>query len=928
MNYKDTLNLPKTDFPMRAKLPKQEPEVLKEWEDMDIYTRVREERKNRPKYILHDGPPYANGDIHMGTALNKVLKDIIVKFKTLQGYDSPYIPGWDTHGLPIEHQIIKTQKVDREKMTDIEFRQACHDYAMKYVEIQKEQFKRLGVRGDWEKPYLTLSPDFEAEQIRVFGEMAEKGYIYKGQKPVYWCTSCETALAEAEVDYVDKRSPSIYVSFEVKDDKGLINEESSVEVIIWTTTPWTIPANLAIALHPEFNYSLIKDNDNDRKYILATELVESVMKEIKVEDYEEIAKYKGENLEGMVTKHPLYDRDSVIILGDHVGLDQGTGCVHTAPGHGQEDYEIGKKYDLEILSPLDDKGVFTSDAGQFEGLNYEEGNKAVTKALEKENALLNLDFVTHQYPVCWRCKEPILFRATEQWFASIDGFREEALEAIENVKWIPSWGKMRIKGMIENRSDWCISRQRVWGVPIPIFYCQGCGKEIINEETNEAVSSLFEREGSNAWFEKSAAEILPQGYSCEGCGSQDFDKETDIMDVWFDSGSTHRAVCEKREELTSPVDLYLEGSDQYRGWFQSSLLTSVATRDRAPYRSVLTNGWVVDGEGRKMSKSMGNVMSPIEIIDQYGADILRLWVSSSDFKEDVRVSDNILKQVTESYRKIRNTSRFILGNLHDFDPEKDMVAYEELNELDRFALSKCAELNEKVVDAYENFDLHIFYHMVHNFCVVDMSQFYLDVIKDRLYTMPKDSHLRRSSQTAMYIIIDNLVRLLAPVLTFTSEEIWKYMPGKREESVQMALLRDDIDEYRDLKLENKWENFLQFRDQVTKALEEARSDKKIGNSLEASVVIVPDESFYEDLKYFENGLDDLFLVSQAKIIAKNDQASIQAQVKDVLVEHEFEGTKIYVLSAFGEKCPRCWKYDGLDDESGICPRCLDVMASV
>lgn len=925
MNYKDTLNLPKTDFPMRAKLPKREPAVLEEWEKVDIYKKVREARKGQPKYILHDGPPYANGDIHMGTALNKVLKDIVVKFKTMQGYDSPYVPGWDTHGLPIEYQIIKTKQVEREKMDDIEFRSACHDYAMKYVDVQKEQFKRLGVRGDWENPYLTLSPEFEAEQVSVFGEMAEKGYIYKGLKPVYWCTSCETALAEAEIDYIDKRSPSIYVSFPIRDDKGLLGESNQSEIIIWTTTPWTIPANLAIALHPGFEYSLVRDRDSGRNYILASELVDKVMEEIQVVNYEEIARYRGEQLEGMAASHPLYNRDSLVILGEHVSLDQGTGCVHTAPGHGQEDYEIGQKYDIGIVSPLDSKGVFTEEAGPFEGIRYDEGNKTVTEALERENVLLNLDFVTHQYPVCWRCKEPILFRATEQWFASIEGFRDKALEAIEEVEWVPSWGKMRIKGMVENRGDWCISRQRAWGVPIPIFYCKSCGKEIIDKEAIESVSKLFEKEGSNAWFEKSAEEILPAGYTCNGCGSNEFSKEKDIMDVWFDSGSTHRAVCEKREELTWPVDLYLEGSDQYRGWFQSSLLTAVATRGKAPYRSVLTNGWVVDGEGRKMSKSLGNVMYPTEIVEQYGADILRLWVASSDFKEDVRVSNNILKQATEGYRKIRNTARFILGNLNDFDPGKDMVDFEDMYELDRYAISKSEELTQKVLDAYERFDFHIFYHLVHNFCVVDMSQFYLNVIKDRLYTMPADSISRRSSQTAMYKIIDNLVRIIAPVLTFTSEEIWQHLPGEREKFVQLAQFNKEVGKYRDEELEKKWDNFIEFREQVTKALEEARENKQIGDSLEAAVYILAEPDYYNELKDFEEELEDLFVVSYARLINKEKESP---EREEVLVEYDLKAAKVLIKHAPGEKCPRCWKYAGLDRESGLCSRCVDVMASV
>ncbi len=904
---------------MKAKLPTREPELLQEWEEQDIYSRVQQNGQGKPKYILHDGPPYANGDIHMGHALNKVLKDIIVKNKTMQGYDSPYVPGWDTHGLPIEHQIVKTQNVDRDSMSDVEFRKMCRDYAMKYVEVQKEQFKRLGVRGDWDDPYLTLSPEFEAEQVKLFGEMAQKGYIYKGLKPVYWCTSCETALAEAEVEYHDKRSPSIYVGFPVVDGKNVVSED--VEFVIWTTTPWTIPANMAIAVYPEFKYSVIKVQG--KKYLMASDLVETVVQDSELGDYQLVEELDGKDLEGIRCQHPLFQRESLVILGEHVTLDQGTGCVHTAPGHGHEDYEVASQYNLEVISPLDDSGIFTEEAGEFAGLHYDAANKEITKSLEARGVLLSLGFMTHQYPCCWRCKESVVFRATEQWFASVDGFRDDALSAIENVEWIPHWGEQRIKAMVENRDDWCISRQRVWGVPLPIFYCEGCGQELITKESVDAVAELFRNRGSDVWYELGTYDILPEGTKCQ-CGNTNFTKETDIMDVWFDSGSTHRGVCQQRPELTWPVDMYLEGSDQYRGWFQSSLLTAVATEGNSPYRTCLTNGWVVDGEGKKMSKSQGNVIAPQDIMEQYGADILRLWVASSEFKQDVRVSQNILKQTAEAYRKIRNTARFILGNLYDFEPERDLVSKNEVQEIDKYILNRLQKVIDQTTDAYNKFEFHDFYHTVHNFCVVELSQFYLDVIKDRVYTMPSDSVERRTAQTTMYYLVDALVRLIAPVLTFTSEEIWRYLPGSREDSVQLANWPDVDDSLIDEKLEQKWADFLEFRKEVARALENARKEKKIGSSLEAKVTIYTHDSSVQDkLSSFESELAELFIVSQAELQQGQPERDIE---NGSLSVEELEKATIVINNSEGEKCPRCWIYHpAVTEESELCPRCSTVV---
>ncbi len=919
MDYRDTLNLPQTEFPMRANLPNREPEMLDRWAKMDINRLALENREQAPLYILHDGPPYANGDIHMGTALNKVLKDIINKYKTMQGFKCPYVPGWDTHGLPIEHQIIKTKKVNRKEISDLEFRRMCHDYALQYVDIQRNQFKRLGVRGDWDNPYLTLVPAFEGRQIKVFGKMAEHGYIYKGMRPVYWCANCETALAEAEIEYGNKVSESIYVKFPLVDDGGFFGNIENTYCLIWTTTAWTIPANLAIAVQADFDYVLA--DTGTEKYILAEGLMEEVAKMAGAQKpWKVLKKMKGSDLVGMRCKHPLYERESILLIGDHVTLEQGTGCVHIAPGHGHEDFAIGQKNKLPVLSPLDDQGFFTEEAGQYAGMRYDEGGKAVTSDLREEGALLKATKFEHQYPNCWRCKQPVLYRATEQWFASIDGFRKEALESIKKVKWTPSWGEERISNMIADRQDWCISRQRVWGVPIPIFYCNACNEPIINGETIEAVSELFTREGSDAWFAYEASDILPQDFSCPSCGHSEFRKEKDTMDVWFDSGSSHDAVLETRSELRWPADLYLEGSDQYRGWFHSSLLTAVATRGEPPYKAVLSHGWVVDGEGKKMSKSLGNVIAPEKIIKQYGADILRLWVSSADFTSDIHLSQDILNQLIEVYRKIRNTIRFMLGSCFDFDPDTQALDYQSMEELDRWALYRLNLLIEKVTGAYERYEYHQFFHALHNFCVVDMSNLYLDIIKDRLYcSLPGDS-ARRSAQTALMLIMENLVLLMAPILTFTADEIWQHLPGRHNESVQLSDWPKPQPELKDPDLGSRWKVLLEMREEVTWALEQARKDKVIGGSLEASVTLWADGDLLNLLEQYEDQLATILIVSKVKLVKGLDQ-TLPAAVKG-----QRNPLSIMVEKSMGHKCPRCWIFTDSDED--LCPRCSAVVAAL
>ncbi len=915
-DYRETLNLPRTDFPMRAQLPRREPEILSYWNRMEIYNRVQRLRRGGPQYILHDGPPYANNDIHMGTALNKVLKDFIVKYKTMRGFDSPYVPGWDTHGLPIEHQIIKTRGVNRKEISPLEFRRMCRDYALEYVAIQRDQFRRLGVRGCWEDPYLTLAHAYEARQIAVFGEMVSRGYIYKGLRPVYWCPRCETALAEAEVEYGDHRTDSIYVKFPVVEDRGLLEGAEGCYCLIWTTTAWTIPANLAICIHPHLDYVLA--GAGDERYLLAEGLLENVSSETGGGSWKVLRRFKGQELEGVVCRHPLYDRESPLILGDHVTLEQGTGCVHTAPGHGLEDYDVGRLYRLPVLSPIDDKGVFTGEAGEFAGMSYAAGGEAVVRALEREGVLMKASPYEHQYPHCWRCKEPVLFRATEQWFASIDGFRREALEAVRKVRWTPAWGEERIYNMISERQDWCISRQRIWGVPIPIFYCQACNEAIIDPRVIAAVSALFSREGSDAWYAREAEEILPPGYSCPACGGGTFRKEHDTMDVWFDSGTSHFAVLEGRPELRWPADLYLEGSDQYRGWFHSSLLTAVAVRGEPPYRAVLSHGWVVDGDGRKMSKSLGNVIAPSEIIEDYGADILRLWVASSDYTNDIHLSTEILKQLSEVYRKIRNTCRFLLGNCFDFDPSSEAVEYRSLAEFDRWVLQRLGLLIKRVTQSYEDNAYHMVYQALHNFCTVDLSNFYLDVQKDRLYCSAADDQARRAVQTVMMTVLESLTRLMAPVLTFTAEELWQQLPGEREPSVQLASWPEVDPHWDDPELGRCWDELLAVRDEVTRILEEARREKLIGGSLEAALILWADGETYRLLHHYREQLAEIFIVSTVELREGLDQAPQgTGSAQEIPL-------KLHVARAPAAKCPRCWIY-AAPAENALCPRCSSLL---
>ncbi len=925
-DYNATLNLPQTDFQMRAGLPKKEPAMLADWEERKLYEQIMKHNEGKPQYVLHDGPPYANGNIHLGTAMNKVLKDIVVRSKNMMGYQSPYIPGWDTHGLPIERKAIKELGLT-ENFTKLELRQKCREFALHYVDVQREEFKRLGVLGDFEHPYLTLQPELEAEQIRIFGAMAKKGYIYKGLKPVYWCTDCHTALAEAEIEYAEDPCDSIYVKFKVVDDKGVLKalgcDPDKTYMVIWTTTTWTLPGNLAICVGPAYDYCAV--HANGEYYIMARELVESTMNAAGITEYEISDTVLGKELEYIIYRHPFLDRVSPVIVGDHVTLDSGTGCVHTAPGHGVEDFEVCVNHypEIPVVVPVDSAGVLTAEAGPFAGLKTDDANKAIAKHLQETGSLFALEKIIHQYPHCWRCKNPILFRATEQWFCSIDGFKEDALKAIKDVKWIPGWGENKITGMVENRSDWCISRQRSWGVPIPVFYCDDCGKYVVDDETIEAVARLFGEKGSDAWYSMEAEEILPKGYKCPHCGGSHFTKESDIMDVWFDSGSTHMGVLNEKRGLKWPADLYLEGHDQYRGWFQSSLLTAVATKGTAPYKAVCTHGWVVDGEGRKQSKSLGNVNAPEDIIKDYGADILRLWVASSDYHSDVRVSFDYIKQLSEGYRKIRNTARYILGNIHDFDPDTQSVPVEQMPEIDRWAIARMQQLLEKSIKAYNDFDFYLIYHAVHNFCSVDMSSFYLDVLKDRLYVEKKDGHLRRSAQTAIYTILRQLTLMLAPILPFTAEEIWKYLPDSKDYEKSSVMLNDMPAPCMELAAEDfmaKWDRIHAIRDDVNKALELARAEKVIGKSLEAQVTLHCDGELMEFVRGIQSDLPTLFIVSSVELTAEGEGAH----------KGDVEGLSVDVSAAKGEKCERCWIYSdtvGADAQHPtLCARCASVLS--
>ena len=928
-NYNDTIHKMQTPFEMRAGLPKKEPKMLEDWEQNHVYEQMIKNNEGKPQYILHDGPPYANGNIHMGTALNKIIKDIIIRYKNMSGFQAPYVPGYDTHGLPIELKALSSLGDKKAGVSKLELRQICKEFATEHIGVMNEQFKRLGVQGDFENPYLTLRPEFEARQVEIFGEMAKKGYIYKGMKAVYWCPEDRTALAEAEIEYAEDECDSIYVRFKLTDDPNGVLAKHNIPldkawIVIWTTTTWTLPANVATCLNPNLEYAFVKIGD--AYHIMARELVESTMKGCHIDEYEVLPEtVLGSELELMQYQHPFLDRKGLVILGDHVTLEGGTGCVHTAPGHGVEDFEVCVNHypQVPVVVPVDDAGRLTAEAGEkFAGLKVWDANKVILEHIKESGHLMGVQHITHQYPHCWRCHHPIIFRATEQWFCSIDAFKEDVYKAIDSVHWQPAWGHDRMAGMVRDRSDWCISRQRVWGVPIPVFYCKKCGKYHITDASIKAVSDLFRKEGSDAWYKYDANDILPKTEVCE-CGASDWEKDPDIMDVWFDSGSTWSAVCRERPELRWPVDMYMEGADQFRGWFQSSLLTSVATQGVAPYREVLCHGWVVDAQGKQMHKSAGNGMEPSEIIRDYGADIIRLWVASSDYTVDVRAGKEIFRQLSEAYRKMRNTARFMLGNISDFDPAKDMVDDDQLFEIDRWALEACNKLTATMRDAYEHYDFSRAYHALYNFCVIDMSNFYMDVIKDRLYTEKKDSAARRAAQTAMYIILDAMTRLVAPILAFTSDEIWhamKHAQGVNAESVLFNDMPGDNAAFAlDAAARERWAKLVSLRDAVNKALENARNAGVFKKAQDTDVTLSVSES-------------------DAAFLAGVDLASLCIVSKVTVTTGAVEGEKsedclipctIAVALDESPKCPRCWNHSehiGADGHHNqLCDRCAAVV---
>ena len=926
MDYKQTLNLPQTDFPMKANLAQREPEMLKKWEDIEIYHKIRASAKGRKPYILHDGPPYANGNIHLGTALNKIIKDIVIKAKNMTGFDGVYVPGWDCHGLPIEHQVDKELGGKKSGMSQVEKRRACRVYAENFVGIQREQFKRLGVFGEWENPYLTMAYPYEATTINEFGKLYLNGSVYKGKKPVYWCASCKTALAEAEVEYADHSTPSIYVKFAFTSDISQVLPKlagQKVNMVIWTTTPWTIPANLAIAVKDDFIYAAVKIDDE--VLIVAKDMLDYCLDAFGYRDkkYEILDEFKGEILEGQKCIHPLVKRNSVLILAPFVTLEAGTGAVHIAPGHGQEDYEIGLKYGLDNYAPVDDAGKFTEDVEYFAGQFVFDANDNVIKKLAEVGALMGHVPMQHSYPHCWRCKKPIIFRSTEQWFISMEknDLRKKALAAINDVQWIPSWGRERIYGMVENRPDWCISRQRLWGVPITVFYCEKCKNEVLTQEMLDHLVALVEKAGADVWFEKEPKDLMPHHTTCPHCKHTEFTKEINILDVWFDSGVSHAAVLEKRADLSSPCDMYLEGNDQHRGWFHSSLLESVGTRGRAPYKSVLTHGMVVDGEGKKMSKSVGNVIGAEEGIAKYGAEILRLWVAAEDYTDDIRISEEILKRLMEAYRRIRNTSRFIMGNLYDFKVDEDSVPCEQMTVMDQWALHRLQEIIKRVTEAYERHQFHVVFYTLYNYCTVDLSALYLDVLKDRLYTNKAASVTRRSGQTAMFIILNAMTRLLAPILTFTSEEVWAALPAwqGKEESVHLVQFPQVDEKYFNAFLGERWKAMIDAKAEITKAIEQARKEKVIGHSLDARVSIsAPDKMRALMASHLED-MRALLIVSQLQLVDEKD-------IIKPFQSEELKGLVVGVEKARGVKCERCWIYEesvGVSTEHPtVCGRCL------
>ena len=934
MSYKDTINLPKTKFSMKGNLVQREPEFLKKWEKDGLYAQIRKARAGGKKFILHDGPPYPTGDLHIGTGLNKILKDMIVRFYTMRGYDAPYIPGWDCHGLPIEHRVMQELGSKAKEMGTVEIRKKCKKYAEKFVKVQMKQFKALGVSGDWESSYLTFTPQYEAGIIEVFGKLIEKGYVYRSLKPIHWCMRCETALAEAELEYHDHSSPSIYVNFKLIDNPevkfdGLYDED--VYMLIWTTTPWTLPANLAIALHPEFQYTAVRyinlKTQKKQVSILAEDLVDSVMNRLEIENYERMGTVKGSSLEGLKYQHTIMRRKGSVVLANYVTLTDGTGCVHTAPGHGQDDYQTGLRYDMPIVSPVDAIGVFTEEAGDFAGQNIYDANKSITDKLDELGLLLHMDKIGHSYPHCWRCRKPVIFRATEQWFVNIDhqDLRQNALTEIEKTDWIPQWGEVRLSNMIKERPDWCISRQRSWGVPIPAFYCNNCKESLLDVKVVSHVRDMFLQHGADSWFYKDTKEFLPDGTKCPKCSSSDFEKENDIFDVWFESGSSHNSVLNKREALTFPADIYLEGSDQHRGWFQLSLLPSVAAWGCAPFKTVITHGFVVDEHGKKMSKSLGNFVSVGDALKELGGDIVRLWTSSMEYRNEMNTSAAIIAKLSDSYRRIRNTFRYILGNLFDFDSGKDSVEYTQLLEIDRWALHKTEELITVITSAFESYQFHRVYHIVHNFCAVEMSSFYLDILKDRLYTFSKDSIERRAAQTVLHRINSVLVRLLAPILVYTSEEVWLEMTHDNDNipSVHLADWPVNNEKYIDKELDDKWEKIIQIRTDVARELEKMRASKQIGNSLEASVDLYSDDAeMLNLLKEYESDFPMIFIVSNVSVCEEPLDSSNKGEI--------FEKLFIKVSVSDSKKCDRCWNYrkevGKIEKYPTLCNRCAEVIA--
>ncbi len=926
MDYKNTLNLPKTEFPMKGNLPKGEPLFLQKWKEINLYQLIGKKYSGKPKYILHDGPPYANGDIHIGHALNKTLKDIVVKYKTMQGFDSAYVPGWDCHGLPIEHQLFKELKINKNQISQIEFRKKAYDYAMKYVLIQKEQFKRLGVSGDWEHPYLTLSPDYEEAILRSFNELIKKGYIYRGLKPVNWCFKCETALAEAEVEYEDHTSPSIFVKLKLEENKSFSKD---TYLVIWTTTPWTLVANVAVAVHPDLSYSCVKTQKGN---LIIASVRLAVLSQIGIENYELIQEIKGRELEGLIYMHPFSLRKGKVVLADYVSTEEGTGLVHTAPGHGNEDYLTGLKYKLDIVMPVDSKGKFDSSAGEFAGLNVYDANKAIIDKLNSLGFLLFDTKITHSYPHCWRCKTPIIFRATKQWFLSLkhNNLRNELIQAIEHVRWIPETGRERISAMVRERPDWCLSRQRYWGVPIPAIVCNDCHEEFLEPQVNEKFASVVAKEGSDTWFEKDLKEFLNEEIRCPYCKGNNLSKGTDILDVWFDSGVSHQAVLKKRKELGStPCALYLEGSDQHRGWFQSSLIPSICIDGKAPFKAVLTHGFVVDGEGRKMSKSMGNVISPQDIIKDYGADILRLWVASSDYNEDVRISPLTLSRLSEAYRKIRNTTRFILSNLYDFNPDTDTVNYKSLKTVDRWVLREANLTLQTVEAAYENFSFYMAYKKIYDFCNETLSMYYLDMVKGRLYTLATNSIERRAAQTVIYEILNLLVRTIAPILVFSAEEIWQNMPKDKAAKDITSVHLLDWPQQNKVELTKEITDFdlgvIQLIPYVAKALEEKRAQGEIGSSFDAKInLLTNNEIRYKYLGSLKADLCEIFKVSQVEIKLDPNMPNLDKCLRALTTPD----IRIEVGKAEGVKCVRCWNYSILGknkDHPLICDRCLEAI---